>query len=104
MPPATKKARLMQPPGSSISRTTPIISSSITTEPGYLSLEAYVSNAFYGVFVQDQDEIAEKIYNRNWSRHVKELYAHLLSILILLFFFSSSSIGYQNPQPAYLTA
>jgi len=37
-----------------------------------ISLQAYVSNIFFGAVIQDQDDIAEIVYKRNWSAHVKE--------------------------------
>jgi len=39
-----------------------------------ISLQAYVSNIFFGAVIQDQDDIAEIVYKRNWSAHVKEKY------------------------------
>jgi hypothetical protein len=31
-----------------------------------------VANIFYGVFIQDDDNIAETVFAKNWSRDVKE--------------------------------
>ena len=42
-----------------------------------ISLQAYLSNIFYGVLIQDDDDISEVIYNGNWSRRVKERYTSL---------------------------
>jgi len=39
-----------------------------TTNP---SLEAFVSNNFFLTVIQDQDEIFEFTYNKNWSRKAK---------------------------------
>jgi hypothetical protein len=38
----------------------------------FLSLQAYVSNIFFGIFIQDDDEISELVFERNWSRKVQE--------------------------------
>jgi hypothetical protein len=45
--------------------------SSGSPEP-FLSLQAYVSNIFFGFFIQDDDEISELVFERNWSRKVQE--------------------------------
>ncbi|KAE9379842.1 hypothetical protein N431DRAFT_121199, partial [Stipitochalara longipes BDJ] len=48
-----------------------------TTSPSsspLISLQTYVSNIFFDIFIQDQDDIAEISYKRNWSNHVKEKY------------------------------
>ena len=45
--------------------------SSSSPEP-FLSIQAYVSNIFYGIFIQDDDEISELVFERNWSRNVQE--------------------------------
>jgi len=86
MTPPSKRARLAPSVGS----TTPTTSPYITSKPGFLSLEAYVSNLFYDAVIQDQDDVAEITYNRNWSRQVKELYVLLITIL-------SSSFEVQTP-------
>ena len=38
-----------------------------------ISLQSYISNIFYEVFIQDDDDIALQIYEKNWSKHVKEV-------------------------------
>jgi hypothetical protein len=40
--------------------------------PTSLSLQAYISNAVYGVLIQDDEEIFKIIYKRNWSPTVNE--------------------------------
>lgn len=44
----------------------------IIATPFPTSLEAYVSNVFFGVFIQDDDDIAQQVYVRNWSPDVQE--------------------------------
>jgi hypothetical protein len=43
-----------------------------------ISLQTYVSNIFFDIFIQDQDDIAEIAYKRNWSTRVKEKYVSSL--------------------------
>ncbi|KAE9377320.1 hypothetical protein N431DRAFT_480390 [Stipitochalara longipes BDJ] len=46
-----------------------------TTSPSatsLISLETYVSNIFFDIIIQDQDDIAELAFKRNFSTHVKE--------------------------------
>jgi len=43
-----------------------------TAKQPFISLQAYISNAFYGLLIQDDDEIFEISLDNNWSRKVKE--------------------------------
>lgn len=38
----------------------------------FLSLQAFISNIFFGIFIQDDDDLSELVFERNWSRHVQE--------------------------------
>ena len=37
------------------------------------TLETWLSNAFYDLVIQDQDDVAEITFDRAWSQKVKEL-------------------------------
>lgn len=43
------------------------------TSTKQVALDTWLSNAFYDLVIQDQDDVAEMTYNRAWSRKVKEL-------------------------------
>jgi hypothetical protein len=47
-----------------------------------ISLETYISNVFFDIVIQDQDDIAELSFERNFSPHVKEMSVHLTSSLL----------------------
>jgi hypothetical protein len=47
-------------------------SASPNLETPLISLQAFLSNAFYLVVIQDDDEIFELTYSKTWSQHVKE--------------------------------
>ena len=72
MTPPSKRSRYAKHADTSISTQT-FISPAITAKPGFLSLAAYINNFFYDVFVQDHDEVAEIVFNRDLSHHLKEL-------------------------------
>ena len=42
------------------------------------SLSTFIANAFYDVFIQDDDEIFKLTFSKNWSRHVEEVHVLLL--------------------------
>lgn len=44
--------------------------------PAQLSLEAFVSSAFFGAWIQDDDEVFEIIFQTNYSPKVKERYVY----------------------------
>lgn len=52
-------------------KTSPRPTTSPSTTP-LISLETYVSNAPFDIVIQDQDDIAELSFERNFSPHVKE--------------------------------
>jgi hypothetical protein len=53
--------------------TTTTTTTDIIATPFPTSLAAYVSNVFYEVFIQDDDDIAQTVYTRNWSPEVQEV-------------------------------
>lgn len=53
-------------------RQKPSHSPSPNPETSLISLQAFLSNAFYLVLIQDDDEIFELTYLKTWSQHVKE--------------------------------
>ena len=48
-------------------------STAIPTTAPSLSLEAYVSNLFYLLILQDDHRIFVETHDKNWSRDVKEV-------------------------------
>ena len=52
---------------------TPKVDTELPKIPPPLSLQAYVSNLFYVVVLQDDHEIFESTYDKNWSRDVTEV-------------------------------
>ena len=48
-------------------------STAIPTTAPTLSLEAYVSNLFYPLTLQDDHRMFNETYDKNWSRDVKEV-------------------------------
>jgi hypothetical protein len=51
----------------------PKASTAIPTTAPSLSLEAYVSNLFYLLILQDDPRIFVETYDKNWSCDVKEV-------------------------------
>lgn len=53
--------------------------------PAQLALESFVCSTFFGTWVQDDEEVFEKIFRRDYSPDVKEKYTFpLLASLVLI--------------------